>query len=80
MWMCWNMEDGFLCRECNEAFIRFLDRDKIINDYAGFETTQFGEFKISIDSKISRIRIIKNIFKVEDSQDIWGYFKLYFLS
>lgn len=70
----------FLCRECNEAFIRFLDRDKIINDYAGFETTQFGEFKISIDSKISRIRIIKNIFKVEDSQDIWGYFKLYFLS
>jgi len=72
--------DCYICKEYREPFLKFADADNIINSFSGIEETSFGEFDISIKSKITKIRVIRNTFKSPDSDDIWAYLKFYYLT
>ena len=44
------------------------------------EETSFGEYIRAVDAGTSKIRVIRNTFKTEDSDDVWIYLKVYNLS
>lgn len=62
-----------------KSFKIFMDRQRLIENYAGIEETKFFEYKRVISGEMKRMRIMLNIFKVADSEDLWCYVKVYTL-
>ena len=63
--------------ECKDIFEKFMNRENMLNSFAGIEETAIGEFKRVLSGKISRVRVVRNIFRVDGSEDVWLYLKVY---
>ena len=63
--------------ECKDIFEKFMNRENMLNSFAGIEETAIGEFKRVLSGKISRVRVVRNLFRVDGSEDVWLYLKVY---
>ena len=63
--------------ECKDIFEKFMNRENMLNSFAGIEETAIGEFKRVLSGKVSRVRVVRNLFRVDGSEDVWLYLKVY---
>lgn len=70
--------------EYKDAFREFLFPENIKKDVEkgipGNEKTSVGEFIRKVNDNVTRVRVVRNTFKVGNSDDLWMYLKVYNLS
>ncbi|MCR4743345.1 MAG: EAL domain-containing protein [Treponema sp.] len=69
--------DTYLLPEEKEKFRDFMDRKKILEMYSDSKETRIIEYKRKLKDRIADMRIVFHSFKVEDSEDLWGYIKVF---
>lgn len=71
--------ENLLHPDYKDSFRIFMNRERLMSNYAGIEETKFFEYKRTVNGEMKRMRIMLNIFKVEDNDDLWCYIKIYIL-
>ena len=69
--------DTYLLPEEKEKFRNFMDRKIILEKYSDEKQTRVIEYKRKHKERITDMRIIFHSFKVEGSDDLWGYIKVF---
>lgn len=70
---------NFIPEEQRQSFKNFLSREKLLEIFNGSEMTSVNEYDFQNGKEASRIRIIRNLFAIKDSEYVWLYMKIYML-
>lgn len=65
--------DKYIHPEFKEAYLNFLDEERLISSYSGMPETRVFEYKRLYNDEYVFMRIMIHIFKVEDSDDIYAF-------
>lgn len=68
-----DVAERLLHPDYKEAFLKFMDRNHLIESYSGRPETRIFEYERMYNGKYTPMRIVYHLFKVENSDDLYVF-------
>lgn len=68
-----DVAERLLHPDYKEAFLKFMDRNHVIESYSGRPETRIFEYVRMYNGKYTPMRIVYHLFKVENSDDLYAF-------
>lgn len=68
--------NDFIMPESKESFLAFMDRTKLLNNFCGTEETRIFDYSRMMYGTPTKLRLLTNIFKIHDSDNVWMYISI----
>ncbi len=73
------LAETHLCASDRERFYKNFSRNNILDSFGGIEETKIVEYVRGIKGKLCRMRSVLHTFRVEESDEVWLYIKIFSL-